>query len=138
MILNFPHLLYASMILTMISLLIFHLYLQSRLTFFYGRENDDAIVHLTKLAELGDLFTTDEKIRNFYMAKLFPFSLKGDAKSWYNALPSGSIESPRNLVQFLLINIFLLICNMLLCKESITLNSCRMSTSLKLGGGIVT
>src|ERR1041385_3295603 len=36
---------------------------------FYGRENDDAIAHLTKLAELGNLFTTDEKIRNFYVAK---------------------------------------------------------------------
>src|SRR3954465_2460400 len=67
---------------------------------FYGRENDDAIAHLTKLAELGDLFTTDEKIRNFYVAKLFPFSLMGDAKSWYNALPYGSIESPQDLVQF--------------------------------------
>src|SRR3954468_3145760 len=27
----------------------------------YGREYDDAIAHLTKLAELGDLFTADEK-----------------------------------------------------------------------------
>src|SRR3954463_9022009 len=34
----------------------------------------------------------------------------------------------------LLISIFLLICNMLLYKEFITLNSCRMSISLKLGG----
>src|ERR1041385_3640532 len=67
---------------------------------FYGRENDDAIAHLTKLAELCDLFTTDEKIRNFYVAKLFPFSLKEDAKSWYDALPYGSIKSPQDLVQF--------------------------------------
>src|SRR3954465_2611440 len=67
---------------------------------FYGRENDDAIAHLTKLAELGNLFTIDEKIRNFYVAKLFPFSLKEDAKSWYDALPYGSIESPQDLVQF--------------------------------------
>src|ERR1043165_2809660 len=29
---------------------------------FYGRENDDAIGHLTKLTELDGLFTTDEKI----------------------------------------------------------------------------
>ena len=65
---------------------------------FYGRENDDAIAHLTKLAELSDLFTTDEKIRNFYVAKVFPFSLKGDAKSWYDALPYGSIESPQDIV----------------------------------------
>ena len=43
---------------------------------FYGRENDDAIAHLTKLTELGGLFTTDEKIQNFYVTKLLPFSLK--------------------------------------------------------------
>src|SRR3954469_22334944 len=28
---------------------------------FYGRENDDDIGHLTKLIELGGLFTTDER-----------------------------------------------------------------------------
>src|ERR1041385_4561885 len=44
---------------------------------FYGRENDDAIAHVTKLAELGNLFTTDEKIRNFYVAKLFSFFFEG-------------------------------------------------------------
>src|SRR3954466_16258827 len=43
---------------------------------FYGRENDDAIEHLTKLFELGGLFTTDERIRNFYVTKLLPFYLK--------------------------------------------------------------
>ena len=39
---------------------------------FYGRENDDAIAHLTKLTELGGLFTTNEKIRNFSVTKLLP------------------------------------------------------------------
>src|ERR1044071_9001593 len=67
---------------------------------FYGRENDDATAQVTKLAELSNLFTTDEKIRNFYVTKLFPFSLKEDAKSWYDALPYGSIKSPQDLVQF--------------------------------------
>src|SRR3954469_1123263 len=60
---------------------------------FYGIENDDAIAHLTKLTELGSLFTTDERIQNFYAAKLFLFSLKEDAKSWYDTLPYGSIKS---------------------------------------------
>ena len=35
-------------------------------------------------------------------------------------------------------NTFLLICNMLLCKEFIILIICRMSVSLKLGGDIAT
>src|ERR1041385_3112642 len=64
---------------------------------FYGRENDDAIGHLTKLTELGGLFTPDERIRNFYVTKLLPFSLKGDARAWYDALPCGSIQSPQDM-----------------------------------------
>src|SRR3954471_24136091 len=64
---------------------------------FYGRENDDAIAHLTKLGELGGLFTTDEKKRCFYVTKLLPFSLKEGAKSWYDSLPCGSIKSPQDL-----------------------------------------
>src|SRR4051812_25412649 len=64
---------------------------------FYGRENDDAIAHLTKLTELGVLFTSDERIRNFYVTKLLPFSLKGDTKAWYDALPCGSIKSPQDM-----------------------------------------
>src|SRR3954466_936045 len=64
---------------------------------FYGRENDDAIRNLTKLTELGGLFTTDERIRNFYVTKLLPFSLKGYSKAWYHALPCGSIKSPQDM-----------------------------------------
>ena len=64
---------------------------------FYGRENDDAIAHLTKLGELGSLFTTDEKIRYFYVTKLLPFSLKEGDKAWYDSLPCGSIKSPQDL-----------------------------------------
>src|SRR3954463_3792282 len=64
---------------------------------FYGRENDDAIEHLTKLTELGSLFTTDERIQNFYVTKLLPFYLKGDAKAWYDSLPCGSIKSPQDM-----------------------------------------
>ena len=65
---------------------------------FYGRENDDAIGHLTKLTELGGLFTTDERIRNFYVTKLLPFSLKGDARAWYDALPCGSFNVQKDLL----------------------------------------
>src|SRR4051812_45210279 len=63
---------------------------------FYGRENDDAIEHLTKLTELGGLFTTDERMQNFYVTKLLPFSLKGDVKAWYDAVSCGSIKIPQD------------------------------------------
>lgn len=43
---------------------------------FYGREDDDAIAHITKLTELGGLFTIEDKKINYYVTKLLPFSLK--------------------------------------------------------------
>ena len=66
---------------------------------FYGRENDDAIAHLNKLTELSGLFSNVEKIRNYHIVKLFPFSLKEGAKSWYDGLHYGSIKSPQDLAQ---------------------------------------
>ena len=49
----------------------------------------------------------------------------------YHVVPLRVLKIRLNL---LLISTFLLTCNMLLYKEFITLNSCRMSISLKLGG----
>ena len=45
------------------------------------------------------MFSTDERMRNFYVTKLLPFSLKGDAKAWYDALPYSSIKSPQDMDQ---------------------------------------
>ena len=61
---------------------------------FYGRENDEAIIHLSKLTELSGLFSNIEKIRNYHVVNLFPFSLKEGAKAWYDRLPYGSVKSP--------------------------------------------
>src|SRR3954466_11368967 len=49
----------------------------------------------------------------------------------YHVVPLRVLKIWLNL---LLISTFLFTCNMLLYKEFITLNNCRMSTSLKLGG----
>ena len=49
--------------------------------------------------ELGGLFTTKDKVRNYYETKLLPFSLKEGIKAWYDALPCGSIKSPQDLAQ---------------------------------------
>ena len=58
---------------------------------FYGYES----AHLTKLNDIATLFTNDEKTRYYYILKLFPFSLKGDAKIWFNSLDPGCVRSPR-------------------------------------------
>ena len=53
---------------------------------FYGYESETVVAHLTKLNDIATLFAHDEKIRYYYILKLFLFPLKGDAKAWYNIL----------------------------------------------------
>lgn len=48
---------------------------------------------------MGGLFSIEYKKRTYYVTKLLPFSLKEDAKAWYDALPCGSIKSPQDLAQ---------------------------------------
>ena len=49
---------------------------------FHGYETETVVAHLTKFNDIATLFGHDEKIRYYYILKLFPFSLKGDAKAW--------------------------------------------------------
>src|SRR5215203_4046846 len=49
-------------------------------------------------ATLSSLFSDDVKMHTYFVAKIFPFSLKDDAKIWYNSLPPDSIDSPSGLL----------------------------------------
>ena len=62
---------------------------------FHGYETETVVAHLTKLNDIATLFAHDEKIHYCYILKLFPLSLKGDAKIWYNTLAPGCVHSPR-------------------------------------------
>ena len=62
---------------------------------FYGYESETVVAHLTKLNDIATLFTNDERTRYFYILKIFPFSLKADAKIWFNSLDPGCVRSPR-------------------------------------------
>ena len=42
----------------------------------------------------------DEKTRYYFILKLFPFSLKGDAKAWYNTLAPGCVRSPQDMIYY--------------------------------------
>ncbi|KAK1683050.1 hypothetical protein QYE76_043898 [Lolium multiflorum] len=64
---------------------------------FCGTEKESAVEHLTELSTLSGVFSDDVKMRTYFVAKNFPFSLKDDAKTWYNNLPPGSIKSPTDL-----------------------------------------
>ena len=62
---------------------------------FYGYESETVVAHPTKLNDIATLFTNDEKTRYYFILKLFPFSLKGDAKTWFNSLDPSCVCSPR-------------------------------------------
>ena len=52
------------------------------------------MAHLTKLNDIATIFVHEEMIRYYYTLKLFPFSLMGDSKAWYNTLAPGCVRSP--------------------------------------------
>ncbi|KAK1631701.1 hypothetical protein QYE76_006016 [Lolium multiflorum] len=66
---------------------------------FCGTEKESAVEHMTELSTLSSLFSDDVKMRTYFVAKIFPFSLKNDAKTWYNNLPPNSIKSPKELLE---------------------------------------
>ena len=41
---------------------------------FHGYESETVVAHLTKLHDIATLFTSEEKIRHYYILKMFPFS----------------------------------------------------------------
>ena len=51
---------------------------------FCGTENESAMKHMNELSYLSNLFSDDNKIRTYFVTKIFPFSLKGAAKIWYD------------------------------------------------------
>ena len=61
---------------------------------FHGYEYETVVADLTKLNDIATLFTHDERTRYYFILKLFPFSLKGDGKAWYNTLVPGCVRSP--------------------------------------------
>src|SRR3989337_2704849 len=67
---------------------------------FHGYETETVVAHLTKLNDIATLFTHEEKFRYYYILKLFPFSLKGNAKIWFNSLAPGCVRSPQDMIYY--------------------------------------
>ena len=74
---------------------------------FHGYEFETVVAHLTKLHDIATLFTIEENIRYYYILKLFPFSLKDDAKAWFTSLAPGCMSSPQDMVYYLCEKYFL-------------------------------
>ena len=67
---------------------------------FHGYESETVVAHLTKLNDIATPVTNDEKTHYYYIIKLFPFSLKDDAKAWYNTLAPGCVCSPQDMIYY--------------------------------------
>jgi hypothetical protein len=65
---------------------------------FCGTKNESAIGHMNELSALSNLFSDDIKKHTYFVAKIFPFSLKDEAKTWFNNLSPRAIDSPIGLV----------------------------------------
>ena len=99
---------------------------------FHGYETETVVAHLTKLNDIATLFTHDEKTRYYFILKLFHFSLKGDAKAWYNTLAPGCGRSPQDMIYYFSKKI-LLIRNKLPYRKYLTLCKLKKRVSHKLG-----
>jgi hypothetical protein len=60
---------------------------------FCGIEGESAMAHMNELSTLSNVFYDDIKLRTYFVAKIFPFSLKGASKTWFNNLSPGSLNS---------------------------------------------
>ena len=67
---------------------------------FHGYKSETVVAHLTKLNDIATLFTNGERSRYFYILKIFSFSLKGDAKIWFNSLDPGCVRSPQDMIYY--------------------------------------
>src|SRR4051812_26991346 len=59
----------------------------------FSGAGDDAALHLNNIVELCDMQKYKEVEGDIVKLKLFPFSLRGEAKIWFQSLPRNSIDS---------------------------------------------
>ncbi|KAI4976252.1 hypothetical protein ZWY2020_049859 [Hordeum vulgare] len=100
---------------------------------FHGYESEMVVAHLTKLHDIATLFTSEEKIRHYYMLKMFPFSLKDDAKTWFTSLAPGCVRSPQDMVYYFSEKYFRPRRSKLPCRKYTTLLKLKKRVSHKLG-----
>ena len=102
---------------------------------FYGYESETGVAHLTKLNDIATMFTNYEKTRYYYILKLFQFSLKGDAKIWFNSLDPGCVRSPQDMIYYFSAKYFPAQKKQAALRKYTTLCKLKKRVSHNLGGG---
>ena len=93
------------------------------------------MAHLTKLNDIATLFTNDEKSRYYYILKIFPFSLKGDAKIWFNSIDPGCVRSAQDMIYYFSAKYFPAHKKQAALREIYNFVQIEERVSHKLGGG---
>ena len=71
----------------------------SHLEILIAEVSDKQATLVNKMATKPENFH-DNKSRYYYILKIFSFSLKGDAKTWYNSLAPGCVSSPQDMIYY--------------------------------------
>jgi hypothetical protein len=69
------------------------------LPFFHGLDLENPYLHLREFEEVCNTYNDVNYSMNTIRLKLFPFSLKGKAKTWLQNLRSGSIHAWNEMQQ---------------------------------------
>ena len=104
---------------------------------FCSTDSESIVEHMNELSTLSNLFSDDKKKHSYFVTKIFPFSLKDEAKTWYNNLPLVLLIVLLAWLMLSFINIILLVLNMLLCREFLILSRLKERKCLNLGQGFV-
>ena len=102
---------------------------------FYGYESKTVEAHLTKLNDIATLFTNNEKTHYYYILKIFLFSLKGDAKIWFNSLDPGCVRSPQDMIYYFSAKYFPTHKKQAALRDIYNFVQLKKRVSHKLGGG---